>query len=515
MSAPVRRPLLAVMLTMLFMYQADATIVNVATPSIRADLGASGGQLELVIGGYLLASATLLITGARLGYLHGYRRVFLSGVTLFGLASLACGLAPGPVALIVARLVQGIGGALAFPQVLTAIQVHFVGPDRARALSRYAIALAAGAVIGQIAGGVLVSADLLGLHWRPIFLINVPITAAVVLAGRRLIPQDSALDRTRRLDLPGALVLAGAVLLIVLPLTVGRQAGWPPWTWLCLAASVPMLAGFVAIERSRTAASRSPLINLAVIRRPPVALGLYTQATVTATYYALLFTMAQYLQQGLGYSAVISGLTLVPWVVAFGVPGRLLGRISPRSQRHMPWLGCAILGLAYALLAAAMLTGTRPAGLLLVLLALGGLGLGTSFSAMLVHLTQAATPRYAADISGVFTTSLQIAGALGVAALGSLYLSRVTGPGAATSSHAFGIVCAASALVAWPAALAAHRATRTQPSSVGAPAPAVQAPSPNGRLSATASTHGAAPAGRCARMTADGSTAVTSQAEGS
>ncbi|HUA31184.1 MAG TPA: MFS transporter [Streptosporangiaceae bacterium] len=476
MSVPARRSLLAVMLTMLFMYQADATVVNVATPSIRADLGASGAQLELVIGGYLLASATLLITGARLGYLHGYRRVFLTGVALFGLASLCCGLAPGPVALIVARVVQGIGGALAFPQVLTAIQVHFDGPGRSRALSRYAIALAAGAVAGQIAGGVLVGADLFGLQWRAIFLINVPIAAAVVLAGLRVIPHEATLDRTKRLDLPGALTLSSAVLLVVLPLTVGRQAGWPLWTWLCLAASAPMLAGFAAIEQRRTAGGRSPLINLAVIRRPPIALGLFAQAAVTATYYALLFTMAQYLQQGLGYSAVISGLTLVPWVVAFGVPGRLLGRLSPRSQRHMPWLGCAILGLAYALLAADMLTGTRPVGTLLVLLALGGLGLGTSFSAMLVHLAQAATPRYAADISGVFTTSLQIAGALGVAALGTLYLSRITSPGASTSSHAFGIVCAAGALVAWLAALAAHRATQTQPSAAGTPAPAVQAP---------------------------------------
>jgi MFS family permease len=476
MSAPARRPLLAVMLTMLFMYQADATIVNVATPSIRAGLGASGAQLELVIGGYLLASATLLITGARLGYLCGYRRVFLVGAALFGLASLGCGLAPNPMTLIVARVVQGIGGALAFPQVLTAIQVHFDGPDRSRALSRYAIALAVGAVIGQIIGGVLVSADLFRLQWRPIFLINVPIAAAVVLAGLRVIPRDSTLDRTKRLDLPGALVLSSAVLLIVLPLTVGRQAGWPLWTWMCLAASVLMLAGFAAIEQRRTVGGRSPLISLTVIRRPPIAQGLFAQATVTATYYALLFTMAQYLQQGLGYSAVISGLTLVPWVVAFGVPGWLLGRISPRSQRHMPWLGCAILGLAYALLAVTMLSGTRPVGLLLVLLALGGFGLGTGFSAMLVHLTQAATPRYAADISGVFTTSLQIAGALGVAALGTLYLSRITGPGATMSSHAFGIVCAASALVAWLAALAAHRATRTQSGAADTPVPAAQAP---------------------------------------
>src|SRR5919204_2575446 len=139
---PDRRWQLAVLLTMLFMYQADATIVNVATPSIRAGLGASAAELELVIGGYLLASATLLITGARLGYLRGYRRVFLAGLGVFGAASLACGLAPDPGVLVAGRVMQGIGGALAFPQVLTGIQLQFEeGPPRTRALSRYSVAL--------------------------------------------------------------------------------------------------------------------------------------------------------------------------------------------------------------------------------------------------------------------------------------------------------------------------------------------------------------------------------------
>lgn len=188
-AAAQRGWLLTVLLTMLFMYQADAAIVNVATPSIRTDLGASGAQLELVISGYLLASATLIITGARLGYLHGCRRVFLAGLAIFGVASLACGLAPDPGVLIAARVLQGVGGALAYPQVLTSIQVYFrEGAVRARALSLYSVALAGGAVAGQILGGLLVSADLLGAGWRPVFLINVPVTLAALLAGARFFP---------------------------------------------------------------------------------------------------------------------------------------------------------------------------------------------------------------------------------------------------------------------------------------------------------------------------------------
>lgn len=474
-SSPLNRGwLLAVLLAMLFMYQADATIVNVAAPSIHADLGASGAQLELVIGGYLLASAALIITGARLGHMHGCRRVFLAGLGVFGTASLACGLAPDPAVLVAARVIQGVGGALAFPQVLSSIQQHFSeGPQRTRALGFYSMALAGGAVAGQILGGLLVSADLLGLRWRPVFLINVPVTLAVVLAGVRVLPRDDVTRCSRRLDIPGAATLSGAVLLIIVPLALGRQAGWPAWTWLCLAASLPVFAAFITIEQRRTSSGRPPLISLQVVRHPAIAWGLWPQALTTGTYYALLFALALYLQRGLGRSALVSGLTMLPWVAAFAVPGRVLGRLPTRTRPWLPLAGCVILAAAYASISASMLAGGCPETLLLVLLALGGLGLGTTFSTILVLLTTTATPRHAADISGVFTTSLQIAGAIGVAAFGTLYLSQVTRPGAPPATHAFGIVTATFALVALIAGAAAYRATHhpaARPGSTG-PAP--------------------------------------------
>ena len=453
--------MLLVLLTMLLMYQVDAAIVNVATPAIRADLGASGAELELVIAGYLLASAATLILGARLGQMRGYRRVFLAGVGVFGAASLACGLASDPVLLICARVGQGLGGALAYPQVLTGIQLGFAeGPLRTRALGFYSLALAGGAVIGQIAGGLLVSADLLGLGWRAVFLVNVPVACAVVLAGLRWLPAQRAVGNARRLDLPGAALLAGLVLVVLLPLTLGRDSGWPAWAWLCLAAGLPLLAGFVAVERGQARRGRSPLVDLRMIRRPAIAWGLWPQALTVATYYALLFTLALYLQRGLGRSAETSGLTLLPWVVAFAVPGRLLGRLSARAHRTLPVLGCLLMATAYAAMSLIMLAGPAPDAALLVPLAIGGLGLGTVFSSILVHLTTAATPRHAADISGVFTTTLQIAGSIGVAAFGALYLSRAGGGGAAAASEAFGVVAAAFALVALLAAATAHRATR-------------------------------------------------------
>jgi MFS family permease len=456
---PRKRALLAVLLAPLFMYQADVTIVNVANPSIDADLGASGAELQLVVGGYLLASATLFITGARLGQTHGYRRLFLIGLGAFGLASLACGLAPAPAMLIVARVVQGAGGALMIPQILTGIQLTFTdAAERTRALGLYSIALAAGAVAGQILGGVIVAADLLGSQWRPIFLINVPVAIAVMAAGLRLLPADRIGDHPRRLDLPGIATLSSALLLLVLPLTLGREQHWPVWTWVSLAASLPLLLAFVAVERRAGDRGDAPLLNLHVLARPAIKWGLWPQAIVISTYYGLLFSLALYLQKGLGLSPLASGLTLVSWVAAFGVPGRFINRVPGSLAPLLAPAGCLILTAGYAAISASMFAGRHPEALLVVLLGIGGFGLGTTFSSILGHLTAAATPRYAADISGVFTTSLQVAGAIGVAVFGTAYLALVTRPADAT--HAFAILTAVFAATALLAAAIAYRATR-------------------------------------------------------
>lgn len=218
--------LLAVLLMAPFLAQADATIANVATPAIRTGLGASDAAAELVIGGYLVTFAVLLITGARLGQIRGYKQLFLLGVAVFGLSSLAGGLAPNPTVLVLARIIQGAGAALMYPQALTGVQLNYTGAARARAISLFAIALAGGAILGQIVGGVLISADLAGSSWRPIFLVNVPICAAVAVAAARTLPSDQPRSTTM-LDLLGVGTLSATVLLIVVPLTLGRAHGWP------------------------------------------------------------------------------------------------------------------------------------------------------------------------------------------------------------------------------------------------------------------------------------------------
>ena len=208
-----------------FMANVDIAIVNVATPSIHRDLHASGGALEFVVSGYVLAFAMLIITGARLGRIAGYRRVYLAGLAGFTLASLACSLAPGTGVLIGARIAQGACAAVMVPQVLTGIQVSFDGRARARALSVLVMTMSGSAVIGQALGGPLIAANVFGTGWRSIFWVNVPMGVVALAGAAVLLPRKSR--GQARLDLPGVGLLTAAMALLVTPLAFGREQGWP------------------------------------------------------------------------------------------------------------------------------------------------------------------------------------------------------------------------------------------------------------------------------------------------
>jgi len=452
--------LLGVLLIGPFMAQADVTIVNVAAPSIHTGLRASGAALQLVVGGYLIAVAMLLITGARLGQAYGYRRAFLAGAGVFSVASLACGLAPSPAVLVAARILQGAGAGVMFPQTLTGIQLHFTGEDRVRAIGRYAMALSAGAVSGQILGGLLVSADVAGLGWRAVFLVNVPIGAGALLAAHRFLPADAT--RESRLDLKGVALLSVSVLLLIVPLTLGRAAGWPSWAWACLAVSLPAGAAFIVTEGRVARRGGSPLLNTRILTIPMIRWGLVTMAIATSTYYTLMFTLAQYLQAGLGRSPAESGLTLVPWVAAFGLAGQLVRRLP--ATRWLPAGGCLLLAAAFAGISTGLFAGAGGEPLLVPMFGLGGLGLGLQFAVLAARMTSAVEPRYAPDISGVSSTVIQIGGSIGVAAIGALYLDL-----SGHAERAFAITTAALAGLALLASAAASLATRTH---VAAPATA-------------------------------------------
>src|SRR6516225_10050470 len=265
--------LATVVLTGQAMASLDAAIVNVAGPAMQHDLRLSGAALQLAIYSYLLMYAVALVTGARLGGRYGFGRLFGYGVAIFTVSSLACGLAVNPVMLVAARTAQGLGAALLVPQVLSLLQITFDGARRRRAMSLYGLVLAVGVAAGQVLGGILVSADVLGTGWRPIFLVNVPAGVVVLAAAAGRLPAGSRVGRAR-LDLAGAAWLAVAILALIIPLTFGADAGWPTWSWPALAAGVAALAVFARHERAIAANGREPLIDPALLARPGIRGGL-------------------------------------------------------------------------------------------------------------------------------------------------------------------------------------------------------------------------------------------------
>ena len=344
---PVRPGLvLAVVLIGQFMAVLDASIVNVAAPSIHASLRASGAGLQLVVAGYTITYAVLLVTGARLGDIVGHRRVFLAGLVLFTLASLGCGLAGTAGLLIALRFAQGAGAALMIPQVLSLIQRTHAGPARARAMSRYSAVLAGGAVVGQLVGGLLISANLFGSSWRPVFLVNVPIGVALLAVGARALPPGKG-EPGRTLDLAGLALLTPAVLALVLPLVLGQPEHWPLWGWGLMAASVPVVAAFVAAERRVAGAGGTPLIPGRVLRVPGVPVAIAALFTVMTIFSGFFFTLALHLQDGLGYSPLRAGLTFAPAAAAFALVSLNWRRLPAR------WHSALIVG-GFAAFAAAM-----------------------------------------------------------------------------------------------------------------------------------------------------------------
>jgi MFS family permease len=444
--------MLAILLLGQFMCIIDVLVVNVAMPSIGATLHASGASLQLVVGGYTIAYAMLLITGARLGDRYGRRRVYRAGVIIFTAASLACALAPDSQLLVAFRFAQGAGAAALVPQVFSLIQLRFTGPARARALSAYTAVLSAAAVAGLVLGGAVVSADLFGLGWRPVFGINVPIGIALALAVPRLIPPDEPqIDKqgTRRLDLAGLLVAGPAVLLVVLPLVLGHEAGWPAASFGCIAAGVLLGAGFVLVERRVAARGGDPLLNLDVLRAPGLPPGLAALAVTQLAYGGLLFAFTLYLQAGLGDSALRAGLTYVPMAATFGLVGYFWRRLPAGAGAFIVPAGLTVSALAYLGIAAGVRGGTQG-GLLPFALAAAGLGLGLSVGPLLTQALAHVPPARAADASGLLTTTVQLGQLMGVAVLGSVYLSRAA---TATSNTALHQAAAMSGTAAWLAAL--------------------------------------------------------------
>src|SRR5215470_4399579 len=450
--------LLAIVLAAQFMALVDTSIVNVAIPTIQASLRASGAGLQLVVAGYTIAYAVLLVTGARLGDIVGHRRVFLTGLAIFTFSSLGCGLAPTTGALITLRFLQGVGAATMIPQVLSLIQRTYQGAARTRAMSIYSAVLAGGAVVGQVVGGLLISADLLGSSWRPIFLVNVLIGVVLLAAGVRLLPHGRA-DRARGLDLAGLATLSPAALAFVVPLVLGQSEHWPAWGWACLGASGLLMAGFALVERRVAAAGRSPIVPGRVIRLPGVGTAIAALFVTMTIFGGFFFAFALHLQGGLGESALRAGLTFAPAAAAFAVVSLNWRRLPDQVHEAVIIAGfgataAAMLGLA------ALVRGGGDGGVATYLLAaLFGAGLAAAYSPLMARTLLRVPVADAADATGVIVTVVQLAIVVGVATFGTLYLNLagplpppLAGHGADAfrllSAHAQSVTCLALAAAA-------------------------------------------------------------------
>ena len=448
-----RRPdglVLAVVLAGQFMAILDVSIVNVALPTLRTDLHASGAGLQLIVAGYILSYAVLLISGARLGGIAGHRRMFLFGLAGFTLASLACGLAPGTPTLIAFRFLQGAGAALMTPQVMSMIQQNFSGAARARALGFFSAVIAGGVVAGQVAGGLLISADLFGTGWRAVFLVNVPIGVLLLVAGLRILPTETKHPGAGTgLDLPGLLVVSPAVLLFVMPLILGHELGWPVWTVASLVASVALFGIFVAVEGRGAVRGGRPLISGRVLRAPGLIPATGVLLIGPATWGAFLFTTTLHLQGDLRMSPLKSGVAFVPCVVAFGLVGLNWQRLPARWHPRLVPAGFALAAAAYLFVGPLAGGGVRYE-LLTVLI---GLGLGVMPIVITVALEHVPIEE-AADASGLLLTVVQLGQVVGVATIGTLFLALGGDAGSTRDAeYGTGWALAAAALVASASAL--------------------------------------------------------------
>ncbi len=430
-AAPVSRIAkwapLAVILTGTFVYILDFFVVNVALPDIQGSLHASSAAIEWLVSGYALTSASLLVCGGRLGDHYGRRRCFCIGLAAFVLASALCALATDPGFLIAARLVQGAGGAIMAPNIMSILGLTYTGRDRVRAISVYGMVMGIAAVGGQLIGGVLIDANVAGLGWRAIFWVNVPIGLVALAAARKLVPQARA-AHAGHLDLPGAALLAAGLVAIVLPLADGRQQGWPAWSWACLALGPVLLALFAGYLRRTGRHGRQPLLDPAVFAVRALRVGLTVQALFWCQQAASYLLLALFLQQGRGLGALESGGVFSVLAVGYLLTSLRAPALTVRFGRRVIATGavCGAMGDLVLVLAVGHWGVGGPLAALFPGLFLLGAGQGLCITPLTTTVLAHADARTAGSISGALSTAQQVGNAIGVAVSGVIFFGLLS-----------------------------------------------------------------------------------------
>ncbi|MEW2416288.1 MFS transporter [Streptomyces sp. NPDC046866] len=420
----------------------DVTIVNVAIPSIGRELHASESALQWLVSAYLLGFAATLIVSGHLGDRYGRKALFLAGTAGFGLASLGCGLAQSPGQLVAARAVQGVTAALLMPQVLGSFRTLFHGKERGAVFGIYGAVAGFASAVGLLLGGLLTDADLFGWGWRSVFLVNVPVALAAVVAAAVLVPATRERGAGRP-DLLGSLVLAGGLIAVVLPLVQGEANGWPLWGWLCLTAGVLAVAGLGLVEARRRAA-RVPLLPARAFRLPAFSVGLAVQLLFAVGMQGFFLVFAIWLQGSQHYTPMQAGVLTVAFsaggfltapaadalAVRFGRLVLAAGALLMAGGFAAVWYAVPPAGAgADAVAGAASAAGPVGAWPLVPGLLLAGAGLGF-LVVPLVNVVLSAVPAdIAGGASGIFSTAQQFGGALGAAVIGSVFFGALTDGG--------------------------------------------------------------------------------------
>lgn len=415
-TAAHRRIAIAILLFATFMDLLDVTIVQVALPSIGVDLQASDTTLGWVVSGYLLAFAVALVTGGRLGDIFGRKRVFLIGASGFTLASGLCAGAPTVEVLVAARVLKGLFAAIMVPQLLASLQSLFAPEERTPWYGLIGATTGVAAVAGPLLGGVLVDADLWGMGWRSIFLINLPIGLAVVVLARLFVPETRS-HRPLRVDLRGVMLLSAAVLCLMVPLVEGRVLGWPAWLWFPVAAGGALLIVFTLHCWRRQARDGSAVLPLSLFRNRGFSAGVITQAALQGSMNAFTLPFVFYLQLALGLSALGAGLNLLAFSLGSMAAIVVAVPLVPRLGKYLVTIGAAFMGTGFVwtlqIVAAEGQSFVAGAAVLPMLLA--GIGL-SAIVIPLVDVALAAVPvDDAGAASGVLTTFQQLGAAIGVA----------------------------------------------------------------------------------------------------
>jgi MFS family permease len=457
---------IAVLLLGAFLPIVDFFVVNVALPTIDSTLHASAPTLELVVAGYGTIYAALLVVGGRLGDALGRRRVFAAGLIGFTITSLLCGVAPSIWALVAFRLAQGATAALIVPQVLATFQAALDGPRRAKALGMYGAMAGVASVVGQVVGGLLVTANFAGTEWRPIFLVNVPIGLLASAAVARHVPATRS-DRPAGVDLPGTLLFAATLTALLVPLAEGRTLGWPVWTWLVLALAPVLAAATFVVERRAEGRGAVPLLPPSLVRVRSMRRGLSLGLPFFLGFGGFMFVFALTVQDGLHADALRSGLAITPFALAFLVGSLLTPRAIARYGRAALGWGALLQTAGLLVLAWTVASGWPHVALIDLAPGLVIAGFGQAFVfGSLFRLILADVPPHLAGIGGGVLTTLQQSGlALGVGTLGTLFL------GLGSAGSAFAVVIAIQAGLALVLAIGSRAMPTLHTGPLAVPAP--------------------------------------------